>query len=77
LTTDVIASLADSVDEILHVHAALEDLGRIDPRLARVLEMRYFAGMEDAEIAEVMGVLKRTVSRDGDKARLLLVRRAR
>jgi RNA polymerase sigma factor (TIGR02999 family) len=72
LTTDVIASLPDPADEILDVHNALEDLGRIDPRLARVVEMRYFGGMEDAEIAEVMGVSKRTVTRDWDKARLLL-----
>jgi DNA-directed RNA polymerase specialized sigma24 family protein len=34
--------------------------------------MRYFGGMEDAEIAEAMGVSKRTVSRDWEKARLLL-----
>ncbi|MDQ2927468.1 MAG: ECF-type sigma factor [Pseudomonadota bacterium] len=72
LTTDMIASLPEPADEILDVHAALEELGRIDARLARVVEMRYFAGMEDAEIAEVMGVSKRTVSRDWDKARLLL-----
>jgi len=72
LTTGVIESLPDPADEILDVHAALEDLGRVDARLARVVEMRYFGGMEDAEIAEVMGVSKRTVSRDWDKARLLL-----
>lgn len=72
LSTDLQASLPDPADEILEVHAALEDLGRIDARLARVVEMRYFGGLEDAEIAEVMGVSKRTVSRDWDKARLLL-----
>ena len=72
LSTDMIASLPDPADEILDVHIALEDLGRIDARLARVVEMRYFGGMEDAEIAEVMGVSTRTVSRDWDKARLLL-----
>jgi RNA polymerase sigma factor (TIGR02999 family) len=72
LSTDMIVSLPDPADEILGVHGALEDLGRIDPRLARVVEMRYFGGMEDAEIAEVMGVSGRTVRRDWDKARLLL-----
>ena len=72
LSTDVIEALPGPADEILDVHAALQDLGRIDERLARVVEMRYFGGMEDAEIAEVMGVSKRTVSRDWDKARLLL-----
>lgn len=41
-------------------------------RLARVVEMRYFVGMDDAEIAEALNQSKRTVTRDGDKARLLL-----
>lgn len=72
MTTDLIESLPNPAGEILDVHAALQDLGRIDARLARVVEMRYFGGMEDAEIAEVMGVSKRTVSRDWEKARLLL-----
>jgi RNA polymerase sigma factor (TIGR02999 family) len=72
LTTGMIGSLPDPAGEILDVHAALADLGRIDARLAQVVEMRYFGGMEDAEIAEVMGVSKRTVARDWDKARLML-----
>ena len=54
------------------MHAALDELGRIDARLARVVEMRYFGGLDDAEIAEVMGLSTRTVRRDWDKARLLL-----
>lgn len=72
LTTGAVESLPDPADEILDVHAALEDLARIDARLSRVVEMRYFGGMDDAEIADVMGVSTRTVRRDWDKARLLL-----
>lgn len=72
LTTGVIESLPDPASEILDVHAALEELARMDARLARVVEMRYFGGMEDAEIAEVLNLSKRTVTRDWDKARLLL-----
>src|ERR1700712_3343554 len=64
LSTGVIEGSPNPADDILSVHAALEDLGRVDARLASVVEMRYFGGMEDAEIAEVMGVSKRTVSRD-------------
>lgn len=37
-----------------------------------MVEMRYFGGMEDAEIAEALGLSTRTVCRDWDKARLLL-----
>ena len=44
----------------------------MEPRLAQVVEMRYFAGMTDAEIAQVLGLTDRTVRRDWDKARLLL-----
>lgn len=72
LSTDVIAALPDPAGEILDVHTALEDLARIDARLGRVVEMRYFGGMDDAEIADAMGVSARTVRRDWDKARLLL-----
>ena len=72
LTTAVIETLPNPADEILDVHAALEDLARVDARLASVVEMRYFGGMEDAEIADVLGLSKRTVTRDWDKARLLL-----
>jgi RNA polymerase sigma factor (TIGR02999 family) len=72
LTTDMIAALPEPSDEILDVHAAVDELARIDMRLARVVEMRYFGGMGDAEVAEVMGVSERTVRRDWDKARLLL-----
>lgn len=44
----------------------------IDARLASVVEMRYFGGMEDAEIAEALSFFKLTVTRDWDKARPVL-----
>lgn len=40
--------------------------------MARVVEMRYFGGLVDAEIAEALGVGLRTVRRDWEKARLIL-----
>jgi RNA polymerase sigma factor (TIGR02999 family) len=61
-----------SEDDIVRVHEALEELATRDPRMAQVVEMRYFAGMLDTEIAEVLGVTDRTVRRDWEKARLLL-----
>lgn len=72
LNTEIIESVPSAASEILEVHAALEDLRRVDDRLARVVEMRYFGGMEDGEIAEALGLSTRTVSRDWEKARLLL-----
>jgi RNA polymerase sigma factor (TIGR02999 family) len=61
-----------SEDDIVRVHEALEELATVDPRMAQVVEMRYFAGMLDTEIAEVLGITDRTVRRDWEKARLLL-----
>ena len=65
---------SDSAGEelILKVHEALEQIHALDPRLVQLVEMRYFAGMSDPEIAEALGVTDRTVRRDWQKARLLL-----
>jgi RNA polymerase sigma factor (TIGR02999 family) len=67
-------TIADPVetDEPLRVHEALRELETVDPRLGQVVEMRYFGGLSDAEIADVLDVNVRTVGRDWDKARLLL-----
>lgn len=59
-------------DEVLRVHDALDELERLDPRLAQVVQMRYFGGLDDTQIAQAMGVSDRTVRRDWEKARLLL-----
>jgi RNA polymerase sigma factor (TIGR02999 family) len=59
--------------EILKVHEALDGLAEFDQRLVEVVQMRYFAGMTDREIASVLGVTERTVRRDWEKARLLLL----
>ena len=58
--------------EILNVHEALEQLAQVDARLVQVVEMRYFAGMTEPEIAVALGVTERTVRRDWQKARLVL-----
>jgi RNA polymerase sigma factor (TIGR02999 family) len=58
--------------EVLRVHESLEELATIDERLVRVVEMRYFAGMTETEIAGVLGLAVRTVARDWEKARLFL-----
>lgn len=56
----------------LDLERALARLARIDPRLVRVVELRFFAGLGDAEIGELLGVTERTVRRDWDKARAWL-----
>jgi RNA polymerase sigma factor (TIGR02999 family) len=59
-------------EHVLRVHEALEQLERADARAAQMVEMRYFGGYSDREIAETLNVTERTVQRDWDKARLLL-----
>jgi RNA polymerase sigma factor (TIGR02999 family) len=62
----------DGAAEILRVHEALEELETVDERMSQVVEMRYFAGMTEPEIADALEVTERTVRRYWEKARLLL-----
>lgn len=72
LDTGTADTLGATDEEIIHVHDALEALAKVDPRLVRVVEMRYFAGLSDDEIGAALGLTGRTVRRDWEKARLLL-----
>lgn len=72
LNTDVIDGLPTGDDQIVDVHEALEALALREPRLVQVVEMRYFVGLSEREIAEALSVTERTVRRDWEKARLLL-----
>lgn len=59
-------------DDVIRVHDALQQLAAADERLVRLVEMRYFGGLTEDEIADALGVSSRTVQRDWEKARLLL-----
>ena len=67
-----VADIGAPDDEILAVHDALQTLAQVDQRLVRVVELRYFAGLTEAEVAAALGVADRTVRRDWERARLLL-----
>ncbi|HEY0746917.1 MAG TPA: ECF-type sigma factor [Steroidobacteraceae bacterium] len=73
LSTNLEANLVDTEDTVLRVHEALEDLEQAEPRLAQVAQMRYFGGYSEREIAETLGIAERTVQRDWEKARLILM----
>lgn len=64
-------SAAVVADDALNVAIgdALEDLAELQPRLARVVECRFFAGYSEKETADILGVTERTVRRDWVKAR--------
>jgi RNA polymerase sigma factor (TIGR02999 family) len=72
LTEHLLPGSMPPEDEILRVHEALDHIAGLDARLAQVVELRYFGGLTDVEIAEALGVTDRTVRRDWEKARLLL-----
>jgi RNA polymerase sigma factor (TIGR02999 family) len=73
LSSDAVAEIADGEQILLAVHEALQDLEQVDARLAQGVEMRYFGGYSENEIAETLGVTVRTVRRDWEKARMLLL----
>ena len=62
----------DASDELVRVNEALHELEAVDPELAELVEMRYFGGYSEIEIAELQGVTERTVRRRWDKARAWL-----
>jgi RNA polymerase sigma-70 factor, ECF subfamily len=64
----------DGVDA-LDLHAALEDLEKLDSRQARIVELRYLGGMTTLEVAERLGLPLRTVELDSAMARAYLRRR--
>jgi RNA polymerase sigma factor (TIGR02999 family) len=72
LNTEIADGLSVAEDQILGVHAALDELAKLDARMAQLVEMRYFAGMTEAEIAQAFAVTDRTVRREWEKARLWL-----
>lgn len=73
LDTLLAAKLPAGEDEVLRVHEALLALEQAEPRLAAVTEMRYFGGYSEQEIGDALGLTERTVRRDWEKARLLLM----
>ncbi len=60
--------------EVLRVHEALLAFEAVDPRAARVVELKFFGGLENEEIAEALGLGLSTVKRDWQLARAWLLR---
>jgi RNA polymerase sigma factor (TIGR02999 family) len=68
------AALELQLDEMLALDTALDRLNAVDQRLREVVELRFFGGLSETEIAAFLGVTSRTVERDWVKARLFLLR---
>lgn len=64
----------DQPEVLLQVNDAIDRLAQVEPRLAELVDCRFFGGLSEEEIAEALGVTTRTVQRDWAKARMLLRR---
>lgn len=73
-------SLADhrgvskEVAEVIALDNALKDLSEMDPRKCQIVEMKFFGGLTNEEVAEVLNVTSRTVEREWRKAKAWLHR---
>lgn len=72
LSTEMGGQVAEGERDVLRLNDALEVLERADPRLAQLVQMRYFGGYSEQEIAETLEVTERTVNRLWTKAKLML-----
>ena len=74
VTLDETAFMAESRSaELLALDEALGELGKFSPRLCQIVEMRYFGGLTNAEIGEVLKIHPTTVKRDWNAARAWLL----
>jgi RNA polymerase sigma factor (TIGR02999 family) len=75
---DEVQIAANENDErLLQIHEALDRLAQEDPVKAEVVKMRFFVGMMDREVAEVLGLSERTVERHWAYAKAWLFREIR
>ncbi len=72
LNTQIADGAYNSDEQLIRINEVLEELSQSEPRLVQIVEMRYFGGLNENEIAELLGVTARTVERDWHKARMLL-----
>jgi RNA polymerase sigma factor (TIGR02999 family) len=72
LDCDAMAAVGHDPQALIEIDSALSQLRETDARLAEVVEMRFFAGFTEEEIAIARGVSSRTIKRDWEKARLIL-----
>lgn len=71
---DVQIPIEQRAADLVALHEALEKLEKFDERKAKIVEMRFFGGLTEEEIAENLGIAARTVQRDWKTARLWLYR---
>jgi RNA polymerase sigma factor (TIGR02999 family) len=71
IRTDIADAIPDAMN-LTELSDALDELGNIEPRLARIVDLKFFCGFSFGEIAAMLKVSERTVQRDWEKARIYL-----
>jgi RNA polymerase sigma factor (TIGR02999 family) len=74
---DALVAAPTTEDELLALDGALDDLARVSPRQAAMVESRFFGGLDVAETAELLGISEATVLRDWRTAKAWLARELR
>jgi RNA polymerase sigma factor (TIGR02999 family) len=74
--TNALAAQPDRSQELLDIHAALDDLDQVDGRLRELVELKFFGGLTHTEIGDLQSRSERSIKRDWVKARAFLVARA-
>lgn len=69
-----VPSTTSAEDDLEGIGEALTSLAAIEPRLAQVVDLKFFCGFSFGEVAQLLGTSERTAQRDWDKARILLQR---
>jgi RNA polymerase sigma factor (TIGR02999 family) len=71
LGTEAAGQVVDA-PELTRISDALDELAKVDPALAQIVDLKFFCGFSFAEIAAMRGVSERTVQRNWEKARIYL-----
>ena len=66
------AATPKEIADVIALDNALKDLAKIDPRKSQIVEMKFFGGLTNEEVAEVLKVTSRTVEREWRKAKAWL-----
>jgi len=76
LDTDAMEQAVDH-RELAHISEALDELAKVEPGLAEIIDLKFFCGFSFAEIAAMRKVSERTVQRNWETARIYLHRKIR
>jgi RNA polymerase sigma factor (TIGR02999 family) len=71
IRTDIADAISDSMD-LSQLSDALDELAKVEPRLSRIVDLKFFCGFSFSEIGTMLDLSERTVQRDWEKARIYL-----